>query len=79
MLTNLTANQYGTPVAEGCCDTCGRYYTVVPIPEPEHWRCWNNCLRPDCDSYDITRDADLWFDLLTEHDQVVRRRGGTDE
>lgn len=72
MITHLASNEYGTPVAAGICDTCGQDYTVSPPPEPDHYDCWRNCLTPECASYDIERDADLWFEPLAEHGLVHR-------
>jgi hypothetical protein len=71
-ITEITTNEYGTPVAAGLCDTCGRPYTVVPVPDRDRWHAWTSCLEPDCASYDITRDADLWFEPLADHGQVHR-------
>lgn len=55
-------NKYGTPVTVFWCDTCGVEYTVCPKPKPEREHKWNDCLSPECDSYDPDRDADKLFD-----------------
>lgn len=55
-----TTNEYDVPVAHYRCATCGALYTITPAPEQdEHW---DNCLAPECASYDPSRDIDKWFE-----------------
>lgn len=58
----IAVNEYGTPVAEFVCKTCGKPYTVCPVPKPRSERAWENCLAPECPSYDPKRDADKLFE-----------------
>lgn len=57
-----TDNEYGTPVVEYRCETCGEPFTVCPAPEPEADDRWTGCLSTVCASYDPKRDVDKWFD-----------------
>lgn len=53
-------NQYGTEVSLHECPVCGRSFTVCP-PRSEGD---DVCLHVDCESYDVSRDAELfWGDL----------------
>lgn len=70
MLTGYSTNESGTTIAVGVCDTCGKDYTVCPPPKV--WADWADCLTPECDSYDIERDADLWFEPMADHGLVHR-------
>lgn len=55
-------NEYGTRVLLRHCKTCGRRFTVCPLPSPDRLDGWENCLDVGCASYDETRDADKLFD-----------------
>lgn len=59
MFVGYDNNQYGTKVSVHICDTCGDKFTVCPAvgDKPS----WENCLRPECASYDPSRDADKLF------------------
>lgn len=65
----ITHNEHGTPVADFTCKTCGSTFTVTGgVPEgknPEEqaqWaEGWQNCLGPECPSYDPNRDVDHLF------------------
>lgn len=57
-----TTNEYGTPVGEYRCESCGDVFTVCPAPLPEMDDQWAGCTAPHCDSYDESRDIDKWFD-----------------
>lgn len=57
-----TTNEYGTPVSAHVCQTCGAEFTVCP-PVDDGRPGWDNCLAPECPSYDVTRDADLMFEI----------------
>lgn len=72
MIVGKTLNEYGTPVSEIVCDDCGKYVTVCPAVPPEKHDQWGSCLTPECPSYDITRDADIWFDAAMEHGLIER-------
>ena len=60
-------NHYGRIVGVHRCDDCGREFTVTTLRED-----WGGCLSEDCVSYDITRDADLFFDAAVEAGWVRR-------
>lgn len=50
-------NEYGTPISFHICDTCGAEFEIcraIPDGKPG----WENCLGPDCPSYDPERDVD---------------------
>ena len=55
-------NEYGTKVYATNCETCGRFYSICPYPEKGTEHRWNNCLAPECGSYDKDRDVDLMLD-----------------
>lgn len=59
MFLRKTTNEYGTPVAEFKCDTCGTIYTICP--QPENLDNWQNCMAEGCESYDPSRDVDWMF------------------
>jgi hypothetical protein len=54
-------NEHGTRISVHQCETCGEEFTVCPAAFPED-KGWDNCLGPQCPSYDRTRDFDLAFD-----------------
>ncbi len=56
-----TPNGHGLSEYEMVCETCGRDYTVTSSTVPDGAG-WENCLAPDCKSYDITRDPFHMFD-----------------
>ena len=62
MRLRATANEYGTPVVEYGCETCGETFTVCPAPEPAEDGQWTGCQAATCASYDPARDADRFFD-----------------
>ena len=64
----ISINEFGTPVLERKCSTCGGNFTVCPVPENLHD--WQDCLSEDCGSYDPDRDVDKLFD----GDRIVRER-----
>lgn len=54
-------NEYAIPVTHYRCDTCHVFYSICPAPtSDEHWQ---NCMAPDCESYDPSRDLDDRFGL----------------
>lgn len=53
-------NEHDTPVAHFQCGTCGEPFTITPAPEC--FDDWQNCLSPQCASYDTSRDVDHLFD-----------------
>lgn len=57
-----TINEYGTPVVEYRCESCGETFTICPAPEPEKDDQWTGCMAATCASYDESRDVDRWFD-----------------
>ena len=66
----MTFNDYGTPVSQHRCDSCGDVFTVCPGPEEgesgEEFdkRFGGCCLAETCGSYSLPRDVDLFFDYL---------------
>lgn len=56
-------NKHGTGTSFMKCDTCDMEYSVIPkIPQEErHDKGWQNCLTPECPSYDPHRDAEVLF------------------
>ena len=64
-------NEYGVRVFVSRCKTCGAEFSVTP--RPESLDDWQNCLGPDCGSYDESRDADKMFDDgIVERDLEVK-------
>jgi hypothetical protein len=61
-------NEYGTPVSVHRCDTCGVEFTVCPsVPDGSpRLDDWGSCLAETCDSYDIARDVDMFFEPAFE-------------
>lgn len=61
MFLGFGLNEYGTPNSLHACDTCQEPFSVCPVAEDVPWG--GSCLGLECDSYDVTRDVDLIFDL----------------
>ena len=57
-----TQNEYGTPVVEYRCGTCGVLFTLCPAPTLEQDRFHANCGARECSSYDERFDVSLWFE-----------------
>ncbi len=53
-------NEHGTGTSVHCCETCGIEFTVTP-KAPNNGEGYENCLYPECDSYDPHRDMDIVF------------------
>lgn len=58
----LAENEYGQPVTVMVCEACGSLFTVTGDKSLEQWG-GAVCLAEECDSYDVTRDVDLMFDI----------------
>lgn len=56
-------NDFGTKVSKHRCDACGKYYTVCPAIPVEKAKDWDGCMSTSCETYDMSRDADLLFDM----------------
>ena len=69
MKVGETLNGYGTTVSLHRCIYCGDNFTVTPA-EDNSWGL--GCLAEQCDSYDITRDVDLFWDVLDEFGLISR-------
>lgn len=54
-------NEHGTRISVHICDTCGEEYTVTASQEDFDPENFQNCLGPDCASYDVNRDVDILF------------------
>lgn len=67
-----SVNEYGTPVSVLDCPDCGNTVTLCPVVPPERQGQWTGCMADDCPSYDVTRDADIWFDAAMEAGLVER-------
>ncbi len=57
----IILNEYWTPTSLHVCDTCGRLFTVCPPESDDSFG--KSCLSEECDSYDVTRDVDLMFEI----------------
>jgi hypothetical protein len=62
-------NEYGTRVSLHVCLVCGREFTVCGAQDGPI----GGCLFPECDSYDIERDAEIYF-LPSDPDLIERER-----
>lgn len=65
------ANEHGTTTSSHICETCGTSFTVTP-GAPGDGEGYENCLAPDCDSYDLHRDLDILFQTDEEIVKNVR-------
>lgn len=54
-------NEYGTPVTWFRCEACGGDFSVCPAVPPERLDNWGGCLDEGCPSYDLSRDAEVFF------------------
>jgi len=68
MKTGEHHNEHGVLVSEHICDTCNKEFTVTPSVENTGWE---NCMDPDCESYDPKRDADPLFDPDSTKAKIV--------
>lgn len=55
-----SVNEYGVEISVHECDVCGRQFTVCPPRNNGE----NVCLAVGCESYDVTRDVELFWDSL---------------
>jgi hypothetical protein len=69
-----SVNQYGTPVSVLRCADCGTVTSICPPSRPEKWG--DGCTLPDCASYDVNRDMDIWFEPLSEHGLIRHKPTG---
>lgn len=51
-------NKHGTPITVFRCEYCGKEFSICPAIPDINLDNWRGCLRPECESYDETRDAD---------------------
>ena len=58
----IPTDMHGTPVSIHQCETCGRWVTLCPAVKQRD-PAWQNCLALNCDSYDVTRDVDLTWEI----------------
>ena len=56
-------NEFGSPVSVFTCESCGDVFTVCPVVPEDTRDQWTGCQAELCDSYDPSRDADLYFAL----------------
>lgn len=56
-------NEYGTPVSLFTCAWCGDDFSICPAADEERRSDWDGCLAESCESYNPSRDADLYFSL----------------
>jgi heterodisulfide reductase subunit A-like polyferredoxin len=54
----IAFNEYGTPISVHVCTACGKTFTVCP---PASANFGDDCLAPECSSYDPARDAEVFF------------------
>lgn len=69
-------NEFGTSVSAFECDTCGAGYTICPEPLVEQRWMWQNCMTPECQSYDVSRDVVAivgfgWGDLRDKDNNTI--------
>jgi len=64
-------NECGTRIALHKCDTCGIEYTVTAPKADYSPENFQDCLAPECASYDVNRDMDLLF--MTD-DEIAREK-----
>jgi len=57
-LITVYRNNEGDKVTIHECNTCGTYYSVCPPVGVHEQEAWDDCLAPDCPSYDLKRDLD---------------------
>jgi hypothetical protein len=57
----LAENDYGVTVTVFVCSSCGSVFTVTGDIDPDSWG--TGCLAETCDSYDVSRDVGLMFDI----------------
>lgn len=68
-----SVNEHGTPITVfPSCTGCGQQFTVCPAVPPERVEQWRGCLGEHCSTYDLSRDIDLFWDALSDHDQIKR-------
>lgn len=79
-------NEFGTPVGTFECDTCGGGYTICPEPPVEQRWMWQNCMAPECESYDVSRDVGAivgfgWGELRDQDNKTIHltHEGSTDD
>ena len=51
-------NEHGVPITVFRCEYCGEEFSVVPAIPDINLDNWRGCLRPECESYDESRDVD---------------------
>lgn len=66
----LGVNEKGTPVSVHRCESCGCQFTVCPLRTVEQWG--TGCLADTCESYDIERDVDIFFEPLADAGLIRR-------
>ena len=65
-------NEYGVPITVLVCESCQRQFTVTPALTPDRYEQWKGCTAPECPSYSLDRDVDIFFDALAENDLITR-------
>lgn len=71
MLNGGVFNEHGTPISVHVCSACGAIYTVCPRVDDE--AAWGTgCLAETCQSYDLARDIDLFFEPAMEAGLIKR-------
>ena len=69
MMVGRTRNGHGVEVSLHRCCYCGESFTVTPATD----NAWGlGCLDTGCESYDISRDADLFFEPALEAGWIRR-------
>lgn len=54
-------NKKGTRRSIHKCESCGTIFKVIPAIPITKSKDWDECMTPDCESYDPSRDADKLF------------------
>jgi hypothetical protein len=63
MYLRESENEFGTRISVFTCDQCSEEFTVCPAVEPWRHDEWTGCMAETCESYEPTRDAELYFSL----------------
>jgi len=53
------ANEFGTKTSHHICKTCGAKFSICPSVLGKDG--WENCMAPECESYDPSRDVDDFY------------------
>ena len=69
-----SVNEYGTPITVLVCESCQQQFSVTPALAPDEYSKWKGCTAPECPSYSLDSDVDIFFDALAENDLITRTK-----